>query len=165
VIAGADQQPRLDLLKNSHCKIRRCGIVHGNGEHAAVGAAQKCSNPCGRIRPPDHDAIAFANSAGGEFAGESECHPGYVAITPAYKPVADPLGIGLLIAEALKVNQVVGDAGSHRLSVNHLTRAGWLSHAGDLLDETFRRDAAASASAPQTLQATSLQLGVAAFCG
>jgi hypothetical protein len=138
VIAGADQQPRLDLLKNSHRKIRRRGIIHGDGDNAAIGTAQKCRNPCGRIRPPDHDAIALANSAGGKFAGEPECQAGYVAITPAYKPVADPLGIGLFTAEALKVCQIIGDAGSHRLSVNHLTRAGWLSHAGDLLDETFR---------------------------
>jgi hypothetical protein len=120
VATGTDQKLRLDLLKDPDSKIGRGGVIHGDGNHSATCAAQKRSNPRGRIRTPDYDAIAFANSTRGKFASELERKPGYIAISPAYKPVSDALGIGLFIAEALEVSQIIGDAGSHRLSVNHL---------------------------------------------
>lgn len=126
--AGTNQKLRQDLLKNPDNKIGGRGVVHGNGDDAAVGAAEERGNPCRRVRAPDHNPIALANSAGREFASEPESQGRHFGVSPAYKPVSDALGVGLFFAEALKVCQIIGDAGSHGLSVNHSLREG------DLLD-------------------------------
>ena len=103
MVARADEQPRLDLLENSHRKIGRSGVVHGDGDHAAVSAGEKCGNPGGGIRSPENDAIAFANSAGGEFASQTERQGSHFGVSRAHKPVSDALGIGLLTPQALEI--------------------------------------------------------------
>ena len=126
VVTGTNQKLRLNLLKNPDSKIGRGGVVHGDRDYAAICAAQKCRNPRRRVRAPDYDAIAFANSAGGELASEAECQACHVDVGPTRKAISDTLGIGPFFPKPLKVCQIVGDAGPHVLSVNHLPRARWL---------------------------------------
>ena len=121
MVAGANQQPRLDLLENADHEVRGRSVIHGDGDNSAICAAQKCRNPRRRVRAPDYDAIAFANSARGKFAGEPERHRCHVAVGPTYKAISDPLGIGPFFPKPLKVCQIIGDACPHKLSVNHLT--------------------------------------------
>ena len=125
VITGTNQEPGLDLLKDPDSKIGGGGVIHWDGNDSAICATQKCRDPSRRIRAPDYDAIAFANATRGKFASETEREPGYLAVSPAYKPVSDTFGIGLLTAKPIKVGQIIGNAGSHLLSVNHRRRAEW----------------------------------------
>src|SRR6266566_9182521 len=108
-------------MKNPECKIRRGSVVHGNRYYAALRASQENSHPGGGVRSPDDDAIAFANLARIELAGKSERELSDFVIFPTNYSIAIALGVCLFLSEALKVGQIISDAGSsHDVSVNHL---------------------------------------------
>src|SRR6266853_4009955 len=95
-------------------------MVHGNGNYTAGGASEEGGDPTGRVRAPEDNAIAFANSAGSQFASETEGRLSDFVIASAGYTIAAALGVSRFAAKTLEVQQIFAEAGAHEPSVTHL---------------------------------------------
>src|SRR6266568_2559607 len=95
-------------------------MVHGKGNYAAVGASEEGGDPGGRVRAPEHNAVAFANSSGSQFACETKGRPSDLAIAVAGHAIAVALGVSRFAAKTPEVQQIFAKAGAHEPSVTHL---------------------------------------------
>lgn len=111
VLAGTDQQSGRNLTENPQCKVGRAGVVNRNDDDPAAGAGEEDAHPCRRVRPPEQDAIAFANSAGVQFTCKTVGCLCDLTICLRNCAVANVLRISRLLPETFKFRQVVGDAG------------------------------------------------------
>ena len=103
-------------MEDTQYEVGRGSMVHGNDDYAAVGASEECGDPSGGVGAPDHDAVAFVNFAGVEFAGETVSGISDVAVGGADYTIAVGLGEGGFPAEAREIMKIVGDAGSLHLA-------------------------------------------------
>ena len=85
-------------------------MVHGDNDDAAVSASEKRGDPGGGVGAPEHDAVAFPNLAGGQFAGKTVSGVGDVAIAGANYAISIRLGKGGFCAKADEIGQIVGEA-------------------------------------------------------
>ena len=98
----------------------------------------RCAHPknaatqAAELGPQSSDAVAFANLAGAEFAGETVGRVGDVAIGGMNYAIAVRLGESDFSAKAREIPQIISDADSlHLASVTHL--AAWVN-GGESLD-------------------------------
>ena len=103
-------------------------MVHGNGNYAAVGASEEGGDPGGRVRAPEHNAIAFANSAGSQFASETEGGLSDLAIAVPGYAIATALGVGLFAAKTLEIqSDTLASADYRKVLIEELGTAVVLS--------------------------------------
>src|SRR5947209_16983043 len=99
----------ITLSKHSHGKIRRRSVVHRDSNDSPVRACEEDRNPGGRIRPPQHDPVAFADSPRIQLTSYRIRHLGNFFICPANGAIPAALGKSLLVAQEFKVLYVVCD--------------------------------------------------------
>src|SRR6266851_2376092 len=101
-------------------------MIHRNNDYSAMGASEKRGHPGSGVGSPEHHAVASANFACVEFAGETVSGGGEVAVGGSDHTIAVGLGKSCFSAETSEVRQVIGDARSlHHSSVTHL--AAWVN--------------------------------------
>src|SRR5579863_3012208 len=109
MITRTKQQPGTDLLKDTKCKVGRGSIVHGDSDHAAVGASEESTHPGRGVGTPKYHPVAFADAAGGKFACKAVSSGSDIAVGGADDAVSVGRGESGFFAEAGEILQVIGD--------------------------------------------------------
>src|SRR6266851_6164540 len=102
----AHQQLSIYLLIDTLGELCCACFVKRNNDRATQRATEEHSHPLRRVRPPQQNALTFADPALFQLAGKTESSLGYLAIAPAFGAVPAPLHVGALPPPAEKVFKV-----------------------------------------------------------
>ena len=102
----AQDELRADLPAYPQNEVRAGGVVHRNDDGSEHGATEKCRHPFRRIRPPDHNPVAFFEGARGELARQAKRGLRHLPVRPAHAAVAARLHVGGFIPALLKLIEV-----------------------------------------------------------
>ena len=128
MISRAHKQLSLELFEDSNCEVGRGGIIHWDGDHAAMSAAKKCRDPRGGVGAPENDAVASANVADGQLPGKAQCHFCYGAVGMPDNAISALLGIERLLAKPEKFLQITGDTNGHEIKRKSSGVEGYEGH-------------------------------------
>jgi hypothetical protein len=106
---GTDHQLRIHLPQHARGKFRRRCKIHGNNHTAARRTSKESCNPFGAVLSPEHDPIAFSDTARVELSRKTKSGLCHLAVRPAFGAVSAAVDVGARLASALKFLQIIGD--------------------------------------------------------
>src|ERR1700686_2271729 len=112
-LARTQYQAGRDLRADTTGETGAGSIIHGDGDDSAERAPEECRHPLGRVRAPQHDRIALAETTRLQFAGELVCRLRNSLVAPTLAAVASRKHVSAIVAPAIEIVQRVQQTYPH----------------------------------------------------